>query len=775
MAESEVQPIAGPPAHTRGGPPAETVDEEAFSVRTLRDMFVRHLWGFVTVSTLVFLAGLWLMFKDPPIYQARAQVKVEEKKQVFTIQEFMDFEKVTSDFYKTQVELLQSRDLCRSVIESLQLQETQELAGTAPSGMSRFFKDRASEDQARVAELLKSITGELRPEISKAKRLPDLEESAYMTRLVDRYIERLTVKASRQTPQLINVNFRSESPFLAAAVANVHVRTYINRSSISNAAYTADYIRSVREMMKETNQQIEKASNAIVEFKQAHNLFQIGDAESSLVIQDIDDRLTRVRSSLTTAKEEKRSAVAAYEAVFEPGHVGNPLYLREEVLDSHLLQTLLTKRSEAEQEWILIQSRYLERHPKYIAAQQQLDALDEQIEIEKKAIVEKLQTRVQETSQRTSQLMEEEQQLIKEKYKRDAEVQQLQKLERDLEALVAQHNRQMEDLQNAEASIEAREGTEERTFEIVDYAEIPLTPINRDLLKSLLMTIVAAVGAGLCGVLFLEYEDQTIRTPVEVERYTGVPMLGCIPIYEEAPEDLALRPPEEGRISVPTPEAFVALRTAILFSALQTRGQVIMVTSSLPGEGKSMTAVNLAFALARSGKKTAIVDGDLRTPRVHNLFGEFREPGFVDLLFQTADVHEVVRETEVPNAFLVSAGSKVDRPADLLSSDMPQRAIEELRTMCDFLILDTSPVLVVPDASILSACCDRTLMVVNCGKTTRDAVNTGIDHIRTAGGDVSGIVLNRVPRRERQAFHHYGYGYGYGYTYGEEAQPSITG
>ncbi|MFH1744539.1 MAG: polysaccharide biosynthesis tyrosine autokinase [bacterium] len=768
MAENEIQPAAPPPYV---GQQVEFGEEEVFSVRSLQDIFFRHLWSFIAVVAAVAVVGLWFMYKDPPIYQARSQVKVEEKKQVFSIQEFTDVEKVTSDFYRTQVELLKSRELCRLIIDLLDLEDVKEFADPDEQPFVYLFQQKPANDD-RVAAAVLSITDAIRKRITgPTVPIPQVELSERMTSLVNTYLKRLTVEPNRQTPQLINVFFEARSPFIAATAANVHARSYILQSGRSNAAYTEDYVRSLQAQTAETNKQIQAHSERIVQFKKDHNLFEIGDPASDRSIQDIDDRLTRVRTSLAVTADDRRKAEAEYAAIFEPGHIGDSLYLREEALVSPLLQTLISKRAEAEQEWILIRTRYLKRNPKYMGAESQMEALDEQIADEKYSIVERLEASVRETTQREEELLTQEAELIQEKYLRETEIEEIHQLERERQSLIAQYERLMEDLQNAQASIEARKDAGERTFEIVDYAEIPLKPINRDLVGSMLMTLLAALGAGLCAVLFMEYQDNTIRTPAEVERFTGVPMLGCIPDYDEAPELPSLRAPEEGRLSAPTPEAFVALRTAVLFSAMQTQSQVLMVTSCLPGEGKSTVAVNLAFALARSGKKTAVVDCDLRTPGLHAMFGEFREPGFVDLLFQTADADEVVHETEVPNAYLVSAGSQVDRPADVLASDMPERALEELRTVCDFIVLDAPPVLVVPDASILSGFCDRTIMVVSCGKTARDAVNTGIDHIRTAGGEIFGVVLNRVPKRERRAYrqHGYGYAYGYGYTQASES------
>jgi len=773
MLDNELQSSAPPPATIPISPPPEMDEEEIFSVRSLHEMFVRHIWGFTSVATVVFLLGVAFIYKDPPVYQANAQVKVEEKKQVFTIQEFMDFENVTSDFYKTQVELLKSRELCRAVIEMLELGNLEEFLEPDSPPFVHLFRRPSSQDDSRLAKIVQSATEVIRQKLNLPnKALSGMDISPLVTALVDVYQKRLTVESNRKTPQLIDVHFRSHSPFVAATVANIHTQAYILQSSRSNSAYTEDYVRSIQTQIDETNRQIQAESERIVQYKKDHNLFEIGDPSQDRTIQDIDDRLTRLRESLAATSDERRKSQAEYEAIYEKGQVGDPEALLEDALDSPLLQTLITRRADAEQNWILIQTKYLENHPKYRAAQDQLNALDAQVEAERRAIVERLETKYRETSQREAELTTQEQELIREKYVRETEIEDINQMERSRQSLISKYEKLMEDLQNAQASIEAREDAGERTFEIIDQAEMPLKPINRNLLASMLMTLAAALGAGLCTVLFLEYQDDTIRTPAEVERYTGIPMIGCIPDYDYPPEMESLRPPEEGKLSSPTPESFVALRTAVLFSAMQVPSQVILITSSLPDEGKTTVAVNLAFALARSGKKTAVVDCDLRTPRLHTLFGEFREPGFVDILFQTADAKEVLRETEVPNAFLVSAGAKVDRPADLLASDMTVRALEELRACCDFVLLDGSPILVVPDASILAAHCDRNIIVVNCGRVSRDAVNSAIDHIRAAGGDVSGIVLNRVPKRERRAYRQYGYGYNYGgaEAYGEPSE-----
>ncbi|HQP97889.1 MAG TPA: Wzz/FepE/Etk N-terminal domain-containing protein [bacterium] len=238
MLDNELQSAAPPPATIPAPTAPEMDEEEIFSVRSLHEMFMRHIWGFSTVATVVLLLGIAFIYKDPPVYQSNSQVKVEEKKQVFTIQEFMDFENVTSDFYRTQVELLKSRELCRSVIEMLELGNLREFLEPDDPPFVYLFQRPSSEDDSRLAKIVQTATEAIRRNLNQPnKALSSTDISPLMTALVNVYEKRLTVESNRKTPQLIDVHFRSHSPFVAATIANIHTQAYPSEQPIQFRLY----------------------------------------------------------------------------------------------------------------------------------------------------------------------------------------------------------------------------------------------------------------------------------------------------------------------------------------------------------------------------------------------------------------------------------------------------------------------------------------------------------------------------------------------------------
>jgi capsular exopolysaccharide synthesis family protein len=299
---------------------------------------------------------------------------------------------------------------------------------------------------------------------------------------------------------------------------------------------------------------------------------------------------------------------------------------------------------------------------------------------------------------------------------------------------------------------------------IVDPASPPLDPASpRVLLNTLLAMLVGLLLA--VGIAFLvEYLDDTLKSPEAVEAATGLPTLGTIirmkgdegrsPIYRLA----AILYPRS-----PAAEAYRTLRTNIEFASLDAPARTILVTSAIPGEGKTTTAANLAAVFAQAGHTTLLVDADLRKPGVHKIFDLPNTAGLTSLLrTDEARLQDVAQATDQEHLSVLTTGPLPPNPAELLRSTRMQTVLERLAASSEFVIVDSPPLQAVTDAAILSSLVDGTVLVVDAGRTRSGAVRNGREALAKVGARVLGVTLNRMSESMSGDYYYYDYYGGYG-------------
>ena len=309
---------------------------------------------------------------------------------------------------------------------------------------------------------------------------------------------------------------------------------------------------------------------------------------------------------------------------------------------------------------------------------------------------------------------------------------------------------------------------------------IKISPIMERFLG---MGALLGAMAGLGIAYLIEMADRSFRKPEDIIREFGVPIMGHIPFMTEQRMKISADGNKFDRsaITVHLPrsrpaEAFRAIRTAVCFSAMAGEHRVISVTSPAAGDGKSTLALNLAVSLAQSGKRTVLLESDLRRPKVHKLTGVDNKVGVVDVLRGTAEIESAVQTTQVPDLFIIPCGSRPKDPAELLARPEYETLLEDLRSRFDYVIVDTPPILAVTDPAGVAARVDGVIVCMRLSRHTRDLGKRTIDSLRDIGATVSGVVINGVEERDAYGYGNYrysdyryyykSYNYKYGYGYG---------
>jgi succinoglycan biosynthesis transport protein ExoP len=668
---------------------------------------VRRRRGLVfVVFLLVFGAGVARVTLMRPVYQAATQILIERQ-----ISSVFDFEKnpraneAWEDFYQTQYRLLESRLLARKAVERLDLLEDPEFGGPRP----------AAEVQAAVA----AAPG----------------TSAEMERVIDEFLARLRIQPVKNS-QLVAISFHSSRPELAARAANTLTELYIEQTLDFRYRVSAEAGTWLDKETKEQTQKVQAAEVALQRFSESEGLANIEERRTLL-----EQKLKDLGSSLTIAKTRRLDKEALYKQMEATGNAEE----LPEALASPLVQGLRTELASLERQAAQLSAKgFLEEHPEMAKVRQQIEATRQKIAFEARRIVRAAQNdyrvaAAQEASAAAAleNATNEAQDLAHRGLKYDA-------LKRDLEASkqvstsILTRQKQSDVSRDVQAS----------NVHVIDPAVVPDAPVAPRPVRDLGLALVLGLGCAVAAAFLRDYLDTSVGQPSDVRRL-GVPLLGVIPETGAGKSLLLLT---NGQRKEAFAEGYRVLRTALHSPSEEGHGQVLLLTSTLPGEGKSLTSVNLAFALASGDSRVLVIDADLRRPVLSTLLGVRRTPGLSEVLTGVAQVDQAIQRVPGTRLDLLPSGTPVRKnPADLLATTALRELLAALRSRYDHVILDSPPGGAIADALILSPLADGVLVVARSGKVTKTDLVHVLERLVNARAFVLGVVLNGA-RPDRDGF-----------------------
>lgn len=715
----------------------------------------RRRWVVYVAVAVVATTAVVGSFLVTPLYRATSTLQIERQNpDILTFREMagVDYSFAAyQDFYQTQYRLLSSEAVTERAAGRLRLEEHPLYAAPSRPGL-----------RARLRALL--------PGTPPSRELSPTEAASARVRGA---LEIAPVRNSH----LVEVSFVGPDPEVAADVANAVVDAYIGFTIESKYTATDQATEFLVTQIATLRREIDEIERILQDYGEAKRIVSVDDA-SNITLRALAD----VSSRRTEAETDLARKEAAWRALLAAPDDAVPDVQRSELI------------ARLKQEHALYEGQYTEKSklfkdgwPELRTIRSKLEQSAERLAIESAAIARAARLAAEseyrraaaEVANLTDLLLKQERaaQALKRNAVEYTNLQSEVKKKREtLNTLIARQSEmalstRLKDLEATSTNVR-----------IVDRAKPPVAPFRPNRTLNALLGVVLGLGLGVGMAFFLDYLDSSIASPSESERASGLPTLAVVPRIEGGGEarasgrlgrrlaavpvgaaDLVTRRDPRG----PDAEAYRELRTAILLSSAGRPPRRIMVTSALPEEGKSTTALNLAAVLSQLGKRVLLVDADLRRPRLHRALALSADRGATTYLSGLEDALEsLVQPTDLEGLDLLASGPVPPNPAELLNSErFASLAEEALSAGYDHVVFDSAPVLSVSDPVLVASASDVSILVVRAHRTPRESVRLAVEKFAQARLRPVGVVLNGL---DREAHDYLAYRY---YEHrGEEAE-----
>ncbi|MCX5829784.1 MAG: polysaccharide biosynthesis tyrosine autokinase [Deltaproteobacteria bacterium] len=735
------------------------IGQKNINIQDYIRVILKHQWTILTVFAVIVVSVTIFSFTATPIYRATTRIIIEkENPKVVSIQEVMSVDSSGLDYYQTQYKILEGRGVANEVIKRLNLEKSEEF--NPRQGVLGEIWNWIFSPVDYIGSLLK--TGQ--PINVPAGSILGIAEP--YSPLVGVVASRITVSPIRNS-RLVDISFESKERVLAAQVANTVARSYIDLMLQSKVKATQDAMAWLNQQIEQEKIRVEKAETALLSFKETKGITtDFSSNVESITAQKLailNNQVVEATSKRVEAETRFRQAKSMEGSPDSMGSVA-------EVLNNLLIQDIKRQEVEIYKKLSELSKRYGANHPQIIALNNEMKTLNERKAGEIQRIITALQNEYRVALSREQSLRGAMSQQKGESMSMNQEAANYSALKREADMSRDIFDVLLKRFKETSLTEDIRTGN----IRIVDPAEIPKSPVKPKKAQNILLAIVVGLSMGIGLAFFLEYIDNTIKLPEEITSLLKIPYLGPVPAIaseQDAEGREQEREPQDDLISLRAPkstasESYRGIRTSLLFSSADQAPQVIMVCSSGPREGKTITSANIAVTMAQTGSKVLIMDCDMRRPKLNKLFGADRDMGMSNILVGNATLEEAVIHTQVPNIDIIASGPIPPNPSELLGSRHMQALIEEARKSYDRIIIDSPPITAVTDAVILSNFVDGVVVVIRAGVTHREIIKNGVAQLKSVNAHILGAVLNGV-QMGRDSYYYYQYYY---YYYGEDGE-----
>jgi succinoglycan biosynthesis transport protein ExoP len=717
-----------PDSHKPPRPAYNADNDVAVERRTLRDYYVilrEHLWLSLPVAIVCSVAFFYVQARKPKIYEATATLQFEKPETVVTSQGVVDPSVRSDQDLNTYIHDIDSNRLRTSVVQSFTPAERKIL------------------ERAAVAHL---PPGSAPPPVEALLGSVDAEPL--------------------RNSYLIAITVRHEDPEAAQLVANRYVEKFMDYLFESVGGKNEEAVTYLRGRSDQLSKASDEAEKQLQDYMREHNLVSL---DKSLDI--VTDNLKSVNTALTTARLEMLGTEELVQEVNDFRKQGKNLLEISYISTHGAVPGLKTQLNEAEQTQALLMERYLERHPKVIDNANKITVTKEQLSKAVDLAIADLNTRL-------AAAQDSVKDLEREYANQEAKELSLRALSVDFNSLQSRatvaKSYYMEILDRLNQTTTFK-NLDKISLHPLDKAQMPGGPVSPNIPGIMRTSIGIGFVVFLAIAIGFRFLDDRVKSAWDVESFIGVNLLGIIPQLSSLREEEKIDLPEAPAGNETGNEAFLGLYSAAKIQSKLDFPKSLLVTSTIPGEGKTLISCNLASCFARHGKKTLIMDCDLRRPMLHRHFRQQNVTGIIAWFENGAHLDgDVLTNAELgiikisENLWLLTSGGRSKSPTEILENPVFPQLLERLKKQFDLVVVDSPPMGAVTDAMLIAERTDEVIYVCRFNRAYRKHIKLYIKALREGKNEILGIVLNGLSPRRIEYYSNYRYYRSYKKYYGAQ-------
>lgn len=681
----------------------------------------KRKWAILALGVLVAVLAGAVVFSLTPIYQSTTTVLIEQgKRKVLSIEDVYGGMSQEKEYYQTQVEILKSREVALRTVRALQLWDQAEFDPRKPDT---------------------SLIGKAKEALGIKPAELEWTEDRLAAVTAEAFLGRLTVSPVRLS-QLVKISFESEDPKLAALVANATADAYISADREAKFRMTEQANQWLQERTATLRTKLADSEKALQAYREQRGIVSLSGSTQTMIGQQIGE----VTNRLVEAKAKRAEAESAYtqmKSVHDGNYSSVPAVVRSPNVAEALRQESTAALKVAE-----LQQRYGSEHPRMVQALSEQRAAHENTLRQMATVAASLQ-REYESARATERALEGALASAKGAVQgANRQEFQLGVLEREVDS-----NKQLYDMfMNRAKETSESSDLQSAVARVVDPAVVSRIPVKPKKSQVVAIALVLGLFAGVLISLLLDKLDNTLKGVEDAERRLQQPVLSALPQLSAAEAKTAMtafldRP--ESHIA----EAIRTARTGVLLSNLDAPCRILVVTSSVPGEGKTTVAANLAMAHAQT-KRTLLIDADMRRPQIaRRLALSPMVKGLSALVAGTATVEESICTIKGSTLTVMPAGEVPPNPVELLLSQRFRDVLDHLSKHYEVIIIDTPPVELVSDAMVIAPMATSTIFVARAMETATPLVRKSLVRLQRSGAKVLGVVLNYLDFSKAQRYY----------------------
>ncbi len=732
------------------------VEEENPLVGLLR-LLRRYVGLILSIWIAVQIVVYFGTITTRPEYEATTNLLVEfGSPQVVDIKRVMDQSNLWSiEYLETQIQLLQSETLARRVVTALKLEKSKEFQSD-PDEFWDWYEDGYLKLKGTILSSIgRLFSSSSSAVVSSTGSVQDPEE--VLEGLAAQLRSRVRAKNFRNS-RILGVTFRGYYPEEVAKITNAVADQFIEWNLEREFSGTRKATKWLEGQLAELRVAVERSEQSLQNYRRSENLVATDLTDSPEIVTGALGILSK---EVIAARTERIEAEVAYRQ-FKSYLKGDAANSKLDNIPANIfgkgtqIANLQMQLAGARRDHANLSNRYKRKHPLILQLNSKIKFLKRRLRKEVSRAFKNLETRFVVAEKRERSLMAN---LEKEKARMirlGGKTVQLGILKREVEG-----NRKLYQLlftRMKETALAAHLPVS--LFQVVDRARVPKGPVRPKKGRNQLLGTILGLFLGFGAAFGIQFFDTSLRDPKEAERILGIPVLAAVNNLRKLRKqgsDLVVGGSEQSGWA----ENFDTLRTKLLYTLPANQEKIFLVTSANPQEGKTFIASNLAATLAGMGQQVALIDADLRRPRVHTLFDLEREPGLTDFLVGNSGLEDILHQTSVDDLWVIPAGHETPSPQNLLSSDRLGNLLTELQVHFKYILMDSPPVLRVADCLPIIPHVSGVLMVVWAGRSSYRHTLQALQSLREVSNDrvFYSTVMNRVPRRRSKGYYYYEYGY----------------